>query len=195
MTEEPRLTVFLDACVLYPAPLRDFLLHLAAGGLYKPKWTDRIHEEWTRNLLANRPDLTAAQLARTIDAMNRAFPDAMVEGDEALQETIYLPDEDDRHVVVGAIRGDASVILTINLKDFPAARLQPFHLEALHPDAFIKDLVEFYATDALQAFTNQVANLKNPPRSPPEVLQTLGKNGLTMTVEKLAQLLELDDRL
>ena len=45
MTEDPRLTVFLDACVLYPAPLRDFLLHLAAGGLYKPKWTDHIHEQ------------------------------------------------------------------------------------------------------------------------------------------------------
>ena len=164
-------------------------------GLYKPKWTGRIHEEWTRNLLANRPDLTAAQLVRTVDAMNRAFPDAMVEEDEALQQTIYLPDEDDRHVVAGAIGGDASVILTINLKDFPAAQLQPFHLAALHPDAFIKNLVEFYAADALQAFTNQVANLKNPPRFPLEVLQTLGKNGLTITVEKLAQLLELGDRL
>ncbi len=53
-------TVVLDACVLYPAPLRDLLMELAAAGLYRAKWTSRIHEEWTRNVLENRPDITKA---------------------------------------------------------------------------------------------------------------------------------------
>ena len=61
---EPVLAVY-DACVLYSAPLRDLLLHLAGIGLVCPRWTDQIHEEWTRNLLANRPDLARAQLERT----------------------------------------------------------------------------------------------------------------------------------
>ena len=61
---EPVLAVY-DACVLYPAPLRDLLLHLACVGLVRPRWTDAIHEEWTRNLLANRPVLARAQLERT----------------------------------------------------------------------------------------------------------------------------------
>jgi len=39
----------LDACVLYPAPLRDFFMRLAVK-LYQPKWTDEIHEEWIRNV-------------------------------------------------------------------------------------------------------------------------------------------------
>lgn len=59
MMQAPGLVALLDACVLYPAPIRDLLLHLADANLYKPKWTDRIHEEWTRNLLLNRTDLTA----------------------------------------------------------------------------------------------------------------------------------------
>lgn len=45
-----------DACVLYPAPLRDLLMHLALTGLFSAKWTERIHDEWISNLLLARPD-------------------------------------------------------------------------------------------------------------------------------------------
>lgn len=54
-------TVIFDACVLYPAPLRDLLMHLALTGLFKAKWTNEIHEEWIRNLLKQRSDLTRPQ--------------------------------------------------------------------------------------------------------------------------------------
>jgi len=49
-----RVTAIYDACVLYPAPLRDFLLQLACAGLFRARWTNAIHEEWIRNLLAER---------------------------------------------------------------------------------------------------------------------------------------------
>lgn len=65
-------TVILDACALYPAPLRDFLMELAAGGLFRAKWTDQIHDEWIRNVLKNREDLTPEQLLRTKQLMNQA---------------------------------------------------------------------------------------------------------------------------
>lgn len=188
MIVESGLPIFLDACVLYPAPLRDFLLHLAAEGLYMPKWTDRVHEEWTRNLLINRPDLTITQLDKTVGAMNRAFPDALVVLDETLLSSIQLPDPNDRHVVAGALRGTASIILTINLRDFPIAQLEGFGLEALHPDVFIRDLIELDSGAVSQAFYNQVANLRNPPMSPEAVLQTLHKNGLHETVARLSAL-------
>ncbi len=57
MILNPKLTVVLDANVLYPAPLRDFLLQLASVELYEPKWTEQIQEEWIRNLLLKRKDL------------------------------------------------------------------------------------------------------------------------------------------
>jgi len=50
-------TVLYDACVLYPAPLRDLLLHLALTDLFRARWTDRILDEWIRSLLQDRPDL------------------------------------------------------------------------------------------------------------------------------------------
>ncbi len=58
-------TAIYDACVLYPAPLRDLLMHLALTDLFRAKWTDAIHDEWIRSVLENRPDLTREQLERT----------------------------------------------------------------------------------------------------------------------------------
>ena len=46
-------TVALDACVLYPAPLRSYLMCLSNTGLFRAKWTNEIHDEWIRNLLKN----------------------------------------------------------------------------------------------------------------------------------------------
>ena len=38
--------VLLDACVLYPAALRDLLMRLAVHELIQAKWSEKIHEEW-----------------------------------------------------------------------------------------------------------------------------------------------------
>jgi len=122
-----------DACVLYPAPLRDLLLRLALADLFRVRWTDRIHEEWIRSVLAQRPDLLPEQLGRTRDLMDRAVPDCLVTGYEGLIDTLDLPDLDDRHVLAAAIRSQAGVIVTYNLRDFPSAVLMPHGVEAQHP--------------------------------------------------------------
>lgn len=54
-------TAFYDANVLYPAPLRDFLMHLALTGAYRARWSVQVHDEWKRNLLINRPDIWIRQ--------------------------------------------------------------------------------------------------------------------------------------
>jgi PIN domain len=182
-------TAILDACVLYPAPVRDLLLHLADGGLYRPKWTDQIQDEWTRNLLLNRPDLTAPQLQKAVLAMNGAFPDATVVQYEPLIKSVQLPDPDDAHVLAAAIRGQASIIVTANLRDFPNAYLSQFDIVALHPDELITSLIESHPAEVLQAFLQQVATLRNPPKTVAEVLQILQRSGLEMTSGGLSAML------
>jgi hypothetical protein len=76
MSRPPVITALLDANVLYPAPLRDYLLHLASLGVYVPIWTAAIQDEWIRNLLEARPDLRRAALEGTQRSMDRAFPGA-----------------------------------------------------------------------------------------------------------------------
>ena len=131
-------TAVYDACVLYPAALRDFLVWLAMSGRFRARWSEQIHDEWKRNVLRNRPDLSAAQLDRTSALMDQAIPDALVTGHEDLIDGLTLPDPEDRHVLAAAIRCHASVIVTFNLQDFPADVLAEFGLEAQHPEVFCR---------------------------------------------------------
>ena len=65
-----QLTVVYDACVLYPAPLRSFLMYLAMTGLYRARWTNDIHEEWMRNVQKDYLDFTRQQAEKIRDLMN-----------------------------------------------------------------------------------------------------------------------------
>ena len=185
MIHSGRFTALLDANVLYPAPLRDYLLCLAELDLYKPKWTYQIHDEWIRNLLLNRPELKKETLERTKSAMDSAFPDANVENYEDLIVGIRLPDLDDRHVLASAIKGKADVIVTSNLKDFPKDSLSIYDIEAQSPDEFVSNLIGLDKKKCLKALGNQVKSLKNPPRTKEEVLDTLSNCGIPNSVALL----------
>jgi len=118
-----KLTALYDACVPYPAPLRDLLMHLAMTDLPAARWTDRIHDQWIGALMIKRPDLTREQLQRTRDLMNAHVYDSLVTEYEGLIGSLDLPDPNDRHVLAAAIHCGASVIVTYNLDDFPAEHL------------------------------------------------------------------------
>src|ERR1043165_3886200 len=96
--------VVYDACVLYPAPLRDLLLRLANTGVVRARWSATILDECFRNILKNRPALNPGPLQRTRELMIRAVPDCMVTGFEQLIDGLVLPDVNDRHVLAAAIR-------------------------------------------------------------------------------------------
>lgn len=176
-----------DACVLYPAPLRDLLMHLAMTDLFRAKWTEQIHDEWTRNVQASRPDLNPEQLQRTRQLMNMATRDCLVDGYEYLIASLNLPDQDDRHVLAAAIRSNSSVIVTFNLKDFPSGILNIHDVEAQHPDEFIAHLIDLNPALVLEAVRRCRASLKKPPKSQEEYLDTLLKQGLPETVALLRQ--------
>ena len=191
MIHSSRFSALLDANVLYPASIRDILLHFASEDLYKPKWTDKIHEEWIRNLLFNRQDLTKESLLSAQAAMDTAFPDANILQYESLITSLSLPDEDDRHILAAAIKDKVDVIVTFNTKDFPAEAVKDFDIEVQHPDNFVSNLIQLDESKAKKAFRNQVRNLKKPPKTGEEVLATLSNAGLPQSVVKLKALLSI----
>jgi hypothetical protein len=109
---------FLDASVLYSAPLRDLLMRLTLAGLYQARWSNDVRDEWTRALLRDRPDLTAGQLDRVRSTMDQHGEDCLVTGYESLITSLTLPDPDDRHVLAAAILAGAGVIVTTISKIF-----------------------------------------------------------------------------
>ncbi|MGB8931139.1 MAG: PIN domain-containing protein [Anaeromyxobacteraceae bacterium] len=180
--------VVYDACVLYPAALRDLLVRLAASGLYQTRWTARILDECFESIVEARPEL-AGKLDRTRSLMEAAIPAAMVTGYEPLVPTVTLPDEDDRHVLAAAIRCGAQVIVTTNLRDFPTEALAPWEVEAQHPDAFVLHLLSLDPGAVVRAVTAQAAGLKAPPVTVAELLSILEARGLVQAVGQLRRLM------
>lgn len=173
-----RFTVILDACVLYPAPLRDLLIQLAYSDLYRAKWTEKIEDEWVAALLKNRPDLSIEQLRPTCQAMRDSVSDYAVTGWETLMPGLMLPDENDRHVLAAAIHAKCDAIVTSNLADFPSDIVGTFDIEVLHPDDFLHFQFGFSEAAVITAVQKIRRRLRNPPIDANSYIDRLERLGL-----------------
>jgi len=113
-----RFKVVLDTNVIYPIIIRDLLLWFAHYELFTPKWSEHIFDEWKSVMLRKGVDENAAN--SRIENMHLAFPDGLVKNYQSLIKTLNIPDPKDSHVLAAAIKTNASIIVTNNLKDFPA---------------------------------------------------------------------------
>ncbi|MDR0358562.1 MAG: PIN domain-containing protein [bacterium] len=170
--------VVYDANVLYPSTLRDVLIRVALTGLVQAKWTDEILDEVFRNIKANRPDLRSATLDRTRRLMTTAIRDSLVTGYKPLIDVLDLPDPNDRHVVAAAIRARAQLIVTFNLRDFPADDLAAWDIEAKHPDDFLIDQFHLDAIKVHQTIQSVADSWSSPPGTADNVLDSLERSGL-----------------
>ena len=163
----------LDACVLYPLPLRDTLLRAAQRNMCAVRWSRRILDEVARNLVKDRR-ATPEQARNLIDVMERAFEDAEVpEAAIASLEPRMLNEPADRHVLAAAVVSDAHAIVTSNLRHFSATACAPFGIEVVHPDAFLCGLHERAPAKIRGVLAEQAAALSRPRLTVPEVLDRL----------------------
>lgn len=134
------MKVLIDACVLYPTVMRELVLGAAGAGLFTPLWSPRILEEWAR---------AAARLGEGQEAVARGeialitarWPKASITPGAGVEARLYLPDENDIHVLAAAVTGGADAILTLNNADFPRHTLAEEGLRRDSPDLFLCDLL------------------------------------------------------
>ncbi|MPZ83165.1 MAG: PIN domain-containing protein [Actinophytocola sp.] len=162
----------LDACVLIPIKLTDLLLRLAEANTYRPLWSQDVLDEVERNL--PRLDVAPDKAHRRVQQMRDTFPDALVTGYEALIPTMTNHPKD-RHVLAAAVRADAAVIVTHNVKDFPSSALLPYDIDAVHPDDFLLDQLDLYPAQTRRCVREQVAACQNPLITVAQLLSTLDK--------------------
>jgi hypothetical protein len=178
-------TVFIDACVLRPLPLADFLLRASAAGLCRVRWSAEVQREWAHSLRRQRPAVDLALTDARNRAMNAALPGALVSGHEALIERLALPDANDRHVLAAAIHGGAQLIVTYNLRDFPRRSLARHGIEAQHPDIVLRRLSDA-APEAFAEIARQIiAAWCRPPVGMADFRERLDRLGLRRTAEAL----------
>ncbi len=179
----PRYAAILDACVLYPAQLRDLLLSMATTDLFRVRWTDRIHDEWIGNLV--KDGASPEKLRRTRHLMDDAVPDCLITGYEHLIDGLELPDPKDRHVLAAAIAGKVDVIVTTNLKHFPPETLKRYSLEPQHPDDFVMYQFDLNPPRYCEAIKAQRARLRKPPLTVDQFLESLERLQMPQTVARL----------
>jgi len=116
MIHSIRFICVLDTNVIHPIVLRDLLLWFARYDLYTPKWSEHIFDEW--EVLMQSKGVPNAEISKRINAVNQAFPDSLVTNYRGLIDGLELDDAKDNHVLAAAIKTNANLIVTNNLKHF-----------------------------------------------------------------------------
>lgn len=148
------MRVLIDACVLYPTVMREIVLGVAAKGLFDPRWSPRILEEWAR--AARKIGPQGETIARgEIAAITARFPRAQVQIPQGVEARLWLPDPNDIHVLAAAVGCSADAIMTVNAKDFPRNELADEGLQRVDPDGFLVDLA-IQNPDAVQSVREAV---------------------------------------
>ncbi len=172
---------------MYPIEIRDLLFWFAHYDLFTPKWSNHIFDEWENVMM--RKGVTKEEITKRTNFANLAFPDALVTNYESLINGLTLPDYKDCHVLAAAIKTNANVIVTNNLKDFPSEYLSTFGLVAKSADDFIADIIDLNHEKAIEAFRKLVMNRTNPDLDEFEVLDNFRKNGLINSADYLHSLI------
>ena len=181
---EPSVAV-LDACVLYPFHLRNIIVQAAVDRLVEARWTDEIHDEWIRNLVADAPAIPLDRLHATRRPMNAVLPTATVREYESHIPAVTLPDPDDRHVVAAGIAAGASTIITWNLRDFPAKELAKFGLRRETPDTFLVGLWDQVPDLMAGSLANARRNLNESRISPADFIHILDNERLSRLATRI----------
>ena len=150
--------ILIDACVLYPTVMREVVLGAAKAGLFEPIWSARILEEWARAAIKLGPT-GEAQARGEIALLSAAWPGALRPAAPQVAARLWLPDENDIHVLAVAVDAGADMIMTLNAKDFPQGMLRLEGLRRENPDGFLMELwlCEPAAIEAVVAEVHETA--------------------------------------
>ena len=176
------LVALLDTSVLWPSLQRDFLLSLHIQGVYRALWSAAILDELefheARKLHKFGVDASEAtrRAHALITQMRGAFSDSIVSGWEELDGTFGLPDVDDEHVVAAAVVAQADLIVTENLRHFPADRI-PDRIE-------VAGVAEFAYRTVSRRPSRAVAAVN-------EIVARSGRLGPVLTRDQVFEVLEV----
>lgn len=151
--------IVIDTCVLYPTVMREIVVGVAEQEVFTPLWSQRILEEWARAAIKLGP--TGEAQARAEIALLRArFPNSEVDLSSYSDARLWLPDDNDVHVLAAAVHGHADSIMTLNAKDFPRHVLAEEGISRIDPDGYLMDVWQMFP-DRVEAAARNVLSTAN----------------------------------
>ncbi len=182
----------LDACVLAGSIRRRMVSVFAHTGLFHPVWSDRILRETRRAIpkTLGHSSLSPAEYAHHADeivgTLTALFPNACRPFESGLSAVPEMKDPDDRHVVALAIASQSPIIVTENLKDFPARLLSPLGVRAVSTDVFLSELAQSNPVHAGKALRLMQSLIGLPQVTEQAILDRLKQLGLRRTAKALS---------
>lgn len=169
---------------------RNIVLSLAQAELFRPRWSERIMDETegaiAKIIVKQGLDDASRKAKLQRQAMEVAFEDAKIFDYESHEASVIgLPDQDDAHVIAVAIKTKASIIVTDNLKDFPAKFLEPFEIEAKSADDFIADAIDLNLPLSLASIKSMRARFQRPEFTVEKLLIRMEEVGFPQTADIL----------
>lgn len=192
MAGHVRFIAVIDACVFYGMLKTDTLMSLCSRGLFAAKWSERIENEWIRHLIEKMPNKEAAIIRRR-DTMRVAVPDWAVcpKGIASIEQSLQLPDMNDRHVLAAAMIGHADCIVTDDKWGFDDEIVSQYGIEIIDTDSFIVNQLDLDEYQALAALKAMRLRWKNPDATPDNFCAVFEKNKLLLTAQRLRDRIEL----
>ncbi len=174
---------FLDTCVMFSQTLNDVLLRTAGEGAYHLYRSADVLQE-LETALVREGRTTPARAARRIAHMRAAFPGAEVADYHSLIPSMAC-DPKDRHVLAAAVSGRVEVLVTFNLRDFPAASTDPHDLVAVSPDDFLLDQLDLHPALVERATSGLLVAASRPPLTLDDLAERLERADVPRFAEAL----------
>lgn len=171
-----------DACLLYPFEVRDVLMVAARTRLFAVRWTDAILDEMARNLIKDGLGTEEGMTKLRAD-MNKLYKRANISlADYESLIPVMTCHPKDRHVLAAAVSKGVDVIVTRNIKDFPAESLAPYSIETQSADEFVLHVLDLNPRLFLRHFRSRNDQKRHwaekngkPPHTDNEVAEYLAR--------------------
>jgi hypothetical protein len=171
--------VYPDTNVCFPISLLDLILRMDEAGLHRVLWTEDLLAELVRVWVA-RGARSHTDAERVAAGIRRTFPNQEVPRAEYEGLIVSMPgrDADDHRHSAAAVARAPCVLLTSNLKDFPAAALARRNVQVTTADDYLVEATAEGAPDLALLVVEMAAARRRPPMTSAEVLTRLERAGV-----------------
>ena len=181
-----RRRVFPDTNVCYPISLLDLVLRLDEAELHEIVWTDDLLDELAGKWVGKGARSPEAAV-KVCDDIRAAFAGQDVARDDYEHLIGSMPGKDpDDHVhAAAAVVRAPCVILTRNVKDFPAEPLAARGVTVCEPDEYLIELFDQHPDELVGIVREMSADRSSPPMTAYEVVCALEHAGVPALADRM----------
>ena len=183
------MNYLIDTCVLFPTVMRTILLEAIKSKHDSAFWSEKILREWSTSA-KKVGNLGQLQADSEISILRANWPNSVISFSSELEESLYLPDLNDRHVLAAAIAGKCDAIITLNKKDFPRQILDQYGLLRLDPDHIILEYLKDDASIIIEIAEDLLSEANRKFNEEWTIRQLLRKARLPRTAKALSILID-----